>query len=176
MGDPGQSPSLRFPHGGPPTLSTLTLLLLLCGYGKEGPGRGFGALEGRPLCGGGHVSTCERRDGRRGVTRPAPKWECYFPFGLERGMGTTSMHGEKSPGGLAGLAGRSAGRTGSWGLGARGGPQRLQERMTSPGETRERIPQKSSDPGPGSRPSPSCPQPVLSARSSAATPSTCPPP
>ncbi|XP_036200075.1 hemojuvelin isoform X1 [Myotis myotis] len=32
MGDPGQCPSPRAPHGSPPTLSTLTLLLLLCGY------------------------------------------------------------------------------------------------------------------------------------------------
>lgn len=59
MGDPGRSPSLRFPHGGPPTLSTVTLLLLLCGYGKDGLGKGLGALEGRPLCGGGHVSMRE---------------------------------------------------------------------------------------------------------------------
>lgn len=32
MGDPGQCPSPRPPHGSLPTLSTLTLLLLLCGY------------------------------------------------------------------------------------------------------------------------------------------------
>ncbi|KAF6074661.1 hemojuvelin BMP co-receptor [Phyllostomus discolor] len=32
MGDPSQSPTPRFPHSSPPTLSTLTLLLLLCGY------------------------------------------------------------------------------------------------------------------------------------------------
>ncbi|CAK6439805.1 unnamed protein product [Pipistrellus nathusii] len=32
MGDPGQCPGPRSPHGSPPTLSTLTLLLLLCGY------------------------------------------------------------------------------------------------------------------------------------------------
>ncbi|KAL0591000.1 Hemojuvelin [Plecturocebus cupreus] len=31
MGEPGQSPSAGSPHGSPPTLSTLTLLLLLCG-------------------------------------------------------------------------------------------------------------------------------------------------
>lgn len=49
MGDPGQCPSPRAPHGSPPTLSTLTLLLLLCGYGKEGLGKGVGGLEGRLL-------------------------------------------------------------------------------------------------------------------------------
>ncbi|KAI2518756.1 hemojuvelin BMP co-receptor [Homo sapiens] len=32
MGEPGQSPSPRSSHGSPPTLSTLTLLLLLCGH------------------------------------------------------------------------------------------------------------------------------------------------
>ncbi|XP_026946835.1 hemojuvelin isoform X1 [Sagmatias obliquidens] len=32
MGDPGQSPSPWCPHGSPPTLSILTLLLLLCGH------------------------------------------------------------------------------------------------------------------------------------------------
>uniref|UniRef100_A0A2K5D7B3 Hemojuvelin BMP co-receptor n=1 Tax=Aotus nancymaae TaxID=37293 RepID=A0A2K5D7B3_AOTNA len=32
MGEPGQSPSAGSPHGSPPTLSTLTLLLLLCGH------------------------------------------------------------------------------------------------------------------------------------------------
>ncbi|KAB1260982.1 Hemojuvelin [Camelus dromedarius] len=42
MGDPGQSPSAWSPHGNPPTLSTLTLLLLLCGHGR------FSRLHGRP--------------------------------------------------------------------------------------------------------------------------------
>lgn len=42
MGHPGQSPSPQSPHGSPPTLSILTLLLLLCGHGKEGPGKGVG--------------------------------------------------------------------------------------------------------------------------------------
>lgn len=55
MGDQSQSPTPRFPHSSPPTLSTLTLLLLLCGYGKEGLGKGLGNLEGRLLSRGGHV-------------------------------------------------------------------------------------------------------------------------
>lgn len=45
----GQSPSPRSPHGSPPTLSTLTLLLLLCGQGKEGPGKGWTYPEVRML-------------------------------------------------------------------------------------------------------------------------------
>lgn len=45
MGDRGQSPSPRSPHGSPPTLSTLTLLLLLCGQGKEGTGKGWACLQ-----------------------------------------------------------------------------------------------------------------------------------
>lgn len=59
MGDPGQSPSPWPPRGTPPTLSTLTLLLLLCGHGKEGLGKGLGNLEGRLSYRGGHVSMCE---------------------------------------------------------------------------------------------------------------------
>ena len=59
MGDPGQSPSPLSPHGSPPTLSILTLLLLLCGHGKEGLGKALGDLGGRLLCRGGHVSLGE---------------------------------------------------------------------------------------------------------------------
>ncbi|XP_045139642.1 hemojuvelin [Echinops telfairi] len=35
MGDPGQSSSPRSPQGSPPTLSALTLLLLLCGHARS---------------------------------------------------------------------------------------------------------------------------------------------
>lgn len=49
MGDRGHSPSPRSPHGSPPTLSTLTLLLLLCGQGKERVREGLGILEVRML-------------------------------------------------------------------------------------------------------------------------------
>lgn len=49
MGDRGQSSSPRSPHGSPPTLSTLALLLLLCGQGKEGPEKGWAYPEVRVL-------------------------------------------------------------------------------------------------------------------------------
>lgn len=60
MGDRGQPPGPGSPHGSPPPLITLTLLLLLCGQGKEGPGKGWRCLEVRLLGRGGHVSTRER--------------------------------------------------------------------------------------------------------------------
>lgn len=88
MGDPGQFPSPWSPHGSPPTLSILTLLLLLCGHGKEGLGKGLGNLEGRLLCRGGHVRMCEKRWGLRSPSHsPHSQIGMYYSL-LNLGKGT----------------------------------------------------------------------------------------
>lgn len=79
MGEPGQSPSPRFPHGSPPTLGALTLLLLLCGHGKAGLRKGLGCY-GEAVWRGGRVSL-KRRVLRAHVPHPQTG-TYYFPFNL----------------------------------------------------------------------------------------------
>lgn len=84
MGDRGQAPSPWFPHGGPPTLSTLTLLLLLCGQGKEGPEKGWAHL-GFRLCRVG-VRMCREEEWVLSPrTSPALKEACFVSHLTGRG-------------------------------------------------------------------------------------------